>query len=162
MIDLTTEELAETLAVHHAIWFRRNPTASIVQTCLIFREDGEQVAVPCGWGNEFERQLMVGILRATMIAESAVRYAIWSEVWMVTGGFPDDYRHGDLARSPDRVEAVFTLVVEASGAMAVRLQKIIRGKNGGVRRLEPLEGPLTDVVKGFGVLGDLLPERTFN
>jgi hypothetical protein len=162
MNALSTEELAETLAAHHAIWFRRNPTLPLVPTCLIFSEDGAQTSLPCGWSSDVGRELTLALLRATMIIENAIRYAIWFETWTRRGDVPDDYQNGDLARSPDRVEAIFTLVVEASGAQAVRLQKIVRGRNGGVRRLEPFdENP--ELWKGAGgALGDLLPPRVFN
>jgi hypothetical protein len=167
----STEELADDIAAQHLRWYRANPRGELVQTCLIFGESGEGTAVQCGWSDEAERALTIGVLRAMMIAQSAVRYAVWSEVWMVQRktdpGEPipaaaerafRDYRHGDLSKDPDRIECIFTLVVEASGKRAHRLQRIVRGRSGGVRTLvdmEPMDGL-------GGVLGDLLPERTFN
>ena len=168
----TTEQLADEIAATHVSWFREHPTGGIAQTCLIFPEEGKAFAVECGWRDEDERRLMLAVLRATMATQRAIRYAIWSEIWMAMKPLPEgrtaqqeiddaDYQHGDISRDPDRVEAVFTLVVEASGKQAIRLQKIVRGRRGGVRRLEPLDGDPSEWEGMGGALGDLLPERTF-
>jgi hypothetical protein len=169
-VTASTEELADEIAAQHRRWYRANPRGQLVQTCLIIGESGETTAVQCGWSDEAERALTIGVLRAMMVVESAVRYAVWSEVWLAfqktepgatsadAAKAFGDYRHGDLSRRPDRVEAIFTLVVEASGKRAHRLQRIVRGRSGGVRTLVDME-PMDTL---GGALGDLLPERTFN
>ena len=65
-----------------------------------------------------------------MVTYNAIRYAVWSEVWMAMQKVPPgvdpgaealdalaDYQVGDifLGDPRTRIEAVFTLVVEASG-----------------------------------------------
>lgn len=171
-MTVTADELADELTRTHLAWFKKNPMGQLEQACLIFPEAGEPHVHPCGWANPVERQLTLAVLRALMIATQAVRYAMWSEVWMVAQNLPEgmdpataakdfaesDYQHGDFSRDPARVECVFTLVVEASGKTVNRVQRIIRGRSGGVRTLIPEPG-----YEGFGgALADLLPERTFN
>ena len=171
MTQPTTKELIESLTTQHMEFYRKNPRGQLAQTCLIFGEDGDVVAVECGWQDAATRQMTIATLRAMMVTYNAIRYAVWSEVWMAMQKVPPgvdpgaealdalaDYQVGDISRDPDRIEAVFTLVVEASGARAHRLQKIIRGRSGGVRTLihmEPMDGM-------GGALSDLLPKRTFN
>jgi hypothetical protein len=168
---MSAEALADDLAAQHVRWYRAHPTEQILQTCLIFPEEGDgQIVVACPWSDATERAFVLTTLQALMIREKAVRYALWSEVWMANLKVPPgtdldhaseaaNYQQGDLATHPDRVEAVFTLVVEASGKVAHRVQKIVRGRSGGVRTLVMMDAP--DEF-GSGALVSLLPPRTFN
>lgn len=171
---MTSDELADALAAEHAAYFKRNPKGEIVQACRIEPEVGEPIMVECGWRDEAERTLTIAMLRLAMSNLRAARYAIWTEVWTLLNPVPegqdameaaadyvDSYTHGDIAADPKRIEAVFTLVVEGKGRMVTRLQRIIRGRNGGVRLLEPIDqGSQTEGMGG--VLGDLMPRRTVN
>jgi hypothetical protein len=169
----TADELADELAAAHVDYFRRNPKGEIIQTCMIEPEAGEPVFVQCGWRDEFERSITLEKLRLAMLALRAARYAIWTEVWTLLNPVPEGasmekaeadfvagYTHGDIAADPKRIEAVFTLVVEGKGRMVTRLQRIIRGRNGGVAKLVPLEGG--DGLNLGGALADLMPTRTVN
>jgi hypothetical protein len=172
---MTSEELVESLTERHADYFRKNPNGSILQTCMIEPEEGETVILVCGWGSNTERLVVLAALRQAMITLKAARYAFWSEVWTVKKANPKgttvaeaiaehdaSYTHGDLSADPDRVEAVFTLVVEGKGRTVSRLQRIIRGRNGGVRKLELIEQD-EETRRAFGgALGNLMPPRTFN
>jgi hypothetical protein len=170
----TSDELADAITETHVAYFRRHPKGQVEQTCLIECETGEAVAIECGWGSSTEREFTLGALRLAMIRHKAVRYAIWSEVWTANKPVPegmtveqaaaehvDAYVHGDITADPNRVEAVFTLVVEGKGRMITRLQRIIRGRNGGVRKLELITGG-DDITTMGGALADLMPERTIN
>jgi hypothetical protein len=167
----TTEELVDLLVTRHREFYRRNPRGQLAQTCLMIREDGTSTAVECGWEDAAQRDLTLAVLRAMMMIQNAIRYAVWSEVWMVEGktkpGEPvpkaaerdfRDYQVGDLGKNPNRIECIFTMVVEASGKEIHRLHRIIRGRSGGVRTLVEME-PMNGL---GGALADLLPERTFN
>jgi hypothetical protein len=171
---MTSDELIDALAERHANYFRRNPMGSINQTCLIEPEEGEPVILQCGWGSDVERLVVLAALRVAMITHKAARYAFWSEVWTVRKATPKGttmadaiaehdaaYVHGDLSVDPDRVEAVYTVVVEGKGRVVSRLQRIIRGRNGGVRKLELIED--NDEPAHFGgALANLMPPRTVN
>jgi hypothetical protein len=173
-MNRTSEQLADEIAARHADYFRKNPKGEIVQTCLIEPEEGEDFyLIECPWGSNPQRMIVLSALRQAMIQLSAARYAIWSEVWLLKKPAPEgqtvedaiaehdaSYTHGDIAADPARIEAVFTLVVEGKGRVITRTQRIIRGRNGGVRKLEPIEG---DDMQNFGgALADLMPERTIN
>ena len=167
----TTDELADLLAETHRDFYRNSPRGEIAQSCLIIGADETRRVIQCGWHNAAEREIILAGLRMIMVLTQATRYAVWGEVWMVYRNSPPgvdpaeaaekafaEYENGDLSRDPERIECVFTLVVEASGKSVQRIQKIIRGRSGGVRTLvamEPMDGL-------GGALGDLMPERTFN
>jgi hypothetical protein len=172
MLSVTAAQLADRLMAQHERWFAKNPMGELVQTVLMEGEDGEVNFVPCPWQDAAERVFVLEALRVMMLAKGVVRYAIWSEVWIkhVTPPpgstaekdaerFARSYRHGDIAEDPDRTEAVFTLVVEPGGKLTTRLQRIERGRAGGVRRLVLEEGG-EDLGQLGGALADLMPERS--
>jgi len=167
--DDEVEAIADELAALHAEAFEADPAHRIEQTCLVFRP-GEvgSAAIPCGWNSAAEREGMLRALRMIIAAAGVTRYAIWSEVWAVLAPVPDgasreeaersfgeNYQNGDLAKHPERMECVFTLVVDASGAQANRMQKIVRGARGEVLTLHPMPAQA-----GLGgALASLLPPR---
>jgi hypothetical protein len=172
-MTLTSEELADELMASHVARYQREPMGQIIPSCLIEPEAGQPVVLQCGWGSSTERAVVLAALRVAMITMKAARYAVWMEVWTVAQTVPkgttmDDviaehdaaYVHGDLSADPNRVEAVFTLVVEGKGRMVSRLQRIIRGRNGGVRKLELIENDKSTSLGG--ALGELMPPRTIN
>jgi hypothetical protein len=162
------EALADELVLEHAAFFAVNPHAGVVPRCLIFVPGGDMVAVDCGWNTADERRTTLRALRLFLASVGATRYAIWSEIWAVVAptppgksreeverAFGENYEHGDLAADPERMECVFTLVVDASGLTANRLQKIVRGKGGKVVALYPMP-----IQAGLGgALASLLPAR---
>jgi hypothetical protein len=168
----TAEELADALAEQHGRWFDEHPDGSILQSVLVVPEEGDAMVLGCPWNGPHERDAIIHMLRVLMHQASAVRYAVWAEVWIVkeavqAGDDPKaaaearaaEYELGDLEQHPQRIEAVFTIVVDASGTTASRLQPITRGPDKAVVRLEPAE-------TGYGGLGgalaNLLPKRTVN
>ena len=164
-----TDEFADELTETHRAFYRQKPRGELVQTCVIVGDDGKTTAIKCGWDGDAERGLTLALLRSMMRTLGAVRYVIWGEVWLLfakrdPGETIEEGRRKALAETPDfskapnRVECVFTLVVEASGRRAHRLQRIVRGRSGGVRTLVDME-PMDDL---GGALAELLPERTFN
>jgi hypothetical protein len=170
----SSEELADALAEEHAAYYRRNPKGEIVQACFIQPEEGDALVFACPWRSEIERLAVIAALRAAMIEHHAARYAFWSEVWtarrtvpagttmeQAEADFTESYTHGDIAADPHRIEAVFTLVVEGKGRMVTRLQRIVRGRNGGVRKLMVVDGG-DDLAHMGGVLATLMPPRTLN
>lgn len=145
---MTTDELADRIAQMHADYFRANPRGEVTHTCMIDPGEGEPFLVTLGWQDAAERALTIAALRLSLSALNAKRYAIWSEVWSIkekrpAGGSLADlearanaYPPGALAHHPDRVEGVFSFVVERSGAFASRWQRIVRDKRGRVASLE--------------------------
>jgi hypothetical protein len=154
---MTRDEIADSLVAQHERWFKEHPTEPLIQTVWMQREDGEVMFVACPWKDAQEREFVLAGLRMVMEARKVVRYAMWTEVWLTMGKVPE--RYGQVGEDPDRTEAVFTLVVERSGVTA-RLQHILRGRSGGVRKLR-LE-PTDDALRMGGALADLLPERSVN
>lgn len=170
---LNAAELADHLAAQHERWFADHPTSDLVQTVMFEQENGETHFIACPWKDADERAFVLNGLRIIMRARKVVRYAVWAEVWIKNMRVPKGadakaearkwgrtYQHGDIAQEPDRGEAVFTLVVEGGGKVTGRLQRIERGRNGGVRRLvmeEMSEGGFEGM---GGALADLMPERS--
>jgi hypothetical protein len=172
MADETeTEVIADEIAAQHMTWFAANPKSELVTTCMVFPETGPPMMIQCPWRDEDERRYILARLRELMVVTRACRYAIWSEVWAAGRKMPKgmteaeaiakrerEYTRGDVHADPDRFEAVFTLVVDASGKSAFRLQRIVRDNKGRVRDLEPQ----AEEVGMGGALADLLPPRTIN
>jgi hypothetical protein len=178
--DMTAAELADELTKRHEQVFKDDPKAELMQTVLVQTEDGRVLAIPCGWENAMDRQFKLTLLRELMVVEKVIRYAIWAEVWMKMETAPPEvqgqkatkdtlkkavkefskrYEHGDLSRDPNRIECIFTLVVETGGKLTSRVQTIERGRNGGVRRLVRMEEK-DDTLNMGGALAELMPERT--
>jgi len=162
---LDVEQFADEIAQHHAEFFAANPKGEVPHHCVIFTTDDSMI-VECGWATAEERAAMLGALAALMEKMNAVRYVVTSEAWMLVrrldqpGPFPaDNYRQGDLAKHPERVEVVTTLVVDISGAIASRFQEIVRDENGAVVELKavPSQGTV-----GEGALASLLPTGTMH
>jgi len=169
--DPTADELeaiADELALEHAAFFAVNPHSGVVPRCLVFIPGGDMVALDCGWNGPDERQHVLRALRLFLASIGATRYAIWSEMWVVARPMPPDKTReeierafgendeaGDLEADPDRMECVFTLVVDASGFTANRLQKVVRGRHGKVVALYPMPSP----ARLGGALASLLPAR---
>jgi hypothetical protein len=169
--DPTTEieALADTIAQQHAAYFVENPKGEIVQTCMIFAASGEAHLIVCGWASAEERDATIGALRMFIEASGATRYAIWAETWFVRAELPKGadplaaarkasraYRPGSLAEHPDQIEAVMTLVVDASGLKASRMQEIVRDRKGRVASLKPMDSE----AQIGGALAELLPRRS--
>lgn len=173
MKPLTAAALADQLVAQHVAWFREHPTQELIQTIMLEQENGEVHFIPCPWRDALEREYVLAALRTLMAARKAVRYAVWAEVWTKSVTPPagvttvedaqryanDTYRHGDLAEDPDHDEAVFTLVVEPGRKLTTRMQRIERGRAGGVRRLVLVEGG-DDMGDMGGALADLMPEQS--
>jgi uncharacterized alpha-E superfamily protein len=164
MDDMTVEEIADMLAKQHAAFYAANPKSEIPHHCLIFTEGGDSFVVDCGWSSAQERSAMLDALAALMASMHAVRYAISSEAWMVMRKTTDpapylaNYKHGDAAKNPERVEVVTTLVVDISGKIANRFQEIVRDRRGRVVALKPVLGE--DGMAGAGAMSELLPRRS--
>jgi hypothetical protein len=156
---MTSEEVADFLTQMHVDYFRAQPMGQVAQTVLMESEDGKTHTMPFSFSDTLERALVVAMLRGLMADQKVVRYAIWCEAWIRklprTG--LDDYELGDLAVDPASEEIVWTVVVDTAQKIG-RAQKIIRGRNGGVRELQLK--PLDDASELLGEFAHLLPERT--
>jgi hypothetical protein len=154
-------ELAEAVADQHTEFYRTNPRGQLAQACFVEHADGHSAILPCSWASAEERQAIIALLRVYMEMHHATRYAFWSEAWMVAP-LPDeevrDYQHGELAKHPDRQEVVFTFVVDRDGQRVGVAQRIVRGRHGGVRKLERAD---MDGMDGIGgAMAELFPPRS--
>lgn len=148
LADMTAAEWADHLCARHSAFFDRHADRALPPTCIAQLEDGRAVALPCPWASEFERLLVLTLLRGQLRMMRAVRYAIFSEVWMTDGPAGPDRLAPRL--DPQRQEAVLTAVVGRGQAPVTRCQRIRRTEGGAVSALE-----LEDEFPGL-LGGDLL------
>lgn len=158
---LTALELADQLAAAHEDFFKEKPKGELLTAVLVEGGDGQQIIVACPWSDGDQRALVIAMLRELLHRLEAVRYAMWSEAWTIDSpeAIGPDYEQGDISRRPDRREVIMTVVVDAKENTPVCIQqRIIRGRHGGVRKLERREGNWDGIT---GALTTLLPERAY-
>lgn len=169
---LTLAEWADAMAAIHEQFYAKAPHGELMPQCMTVRAGGEGEIFGFPFRNDFERSMMLLLLRARLADPEIVRYAIWHEAWMVArvadpqGAMPADLlalaKARKLHAQPDRIEAVFTICIARDPAVepASVAQKIIRDSAGRVRRLERLDAPGAGPTYIGGEFAKLFPQPT--
>lgn len=137
----TTQALAladQLMKAHEAVLVGID--GSEVRQTMMLMKAGEPAAIlPCTWGSDEERLIMLRSLRAVVALAQPDLYAFWCEAWVA------QYANEEAAAKrpprtkddPNSFEVVATYVVERGHRPVHRTQRIERGYDGVVTKLVP-------------------------
>src|SRR5262245_34188683 len=115
-------------------------------------EDGRREVFATPWGNEYEKQAAVDLLRLCFASIGAIRYVFVVEAWTVkmTANSRGDMPGGPPPSAhPDRVECVIVNAEEDAGTQRMRVYPIINRRK--YRQVGPPESQCDQA--GFSVEG---------
>lgn len=115
-----------------------DPTDTVPPTFFLEETDHSLKIVVTPWGNEAERQIMLGMLRRSMLDSGVVRYGVMSEVWVASQSSDPDVNLIEPRHRSDRTEAIALIVVERDGTV-LHGQRTIGRADDGSPVLAPLD-----------------------
>ena len=115
---------------------------------FVMAKPDEMILCPTPWRDDFEKALMVDMVRQEMRKEGVKAYVFMSEAWSAkqpAGWKPGDPEGPAPSDRPDRQEIVFALACDKERALE-RVWRIVRGEAGTIVKLEREEKTTTGLV----------------
>jgi hypothetical protein len=119
----------------------------LVPLFVMAKRDG-MILCPTPWRDDFEKALMVDMVRQEIRKEGVKAYVFMSEAWSAkqpAGWKPGDPEGPAPSDRPDRQEIVFALACDKERALE-RVWRIVRGEAGTIVKLEREEKTTTGLV----------------
>lgn len=133
--------------------FKQAPDESIPPTFFAIKANGDMAVMMTPWANNEEKEAMLQAVEQLFAKEDVVSYCLVSEAWASKTCFDEGVAP---SQSTDRVEVVLLTAASHTETQGKTL-RIIRGENGDIIDLEPVEG--NDAMKSVaGRMTTLLPK----
>jgi hypothetical protein len=137
-------DLAEALAEVHERCFRERPRDQLDPTFMLIGQNGAAEIFTLPIRDPQSREIILNALRQMLTIPDFVAYAVWGEAWVAEAGAHERAQQAGASPymnewgegHPDRMEVVSTTCVARSGEVVHLAQRIVRGEDGAVIRLE--------------------------
>ena len=134
---------ASMLALHEKFYAEAGPDDMLKPMIMIVCKNGDVVPIIARMSTPEEKDAFADDMTASFKKWKVTHYAFVMEAWMrYTNQQEYDEAGGDMANmkapsaSPDRIEVVHTFAQNQRGQVMASLQKIVRGEDGRVLKLE--------------------------